>query len=525
MEIIKRKIGYQDLGVTPNLTFTATTFNFPIFFTQNYEDMGIYTDTSNPVVEVITGFTAIWDLSYDGTLQKDCKTTNKCLISETISNATYYNASDGNLSILITNENTIDCPSPLTISWTGPDGFTSSNSNLTGLKAGNYTLKITDTECNRTFKTYFVQQPPSLDSNMLINNSQVNDTNGTCNGSATVVAIGGRPPYTYAWYSAGTTTPVLGTSDTLTNLCVGNYYVVVTDTDGTQVTEFFNISQPPPLSGTVKTTINIDCQGNSGEIKVQGIGGYVTNGYTYTLNSETNNTGIFNTNITTPGVYSVIIMDNGSSIFTIPVTITQPITPISVISTVTNSSNDESPATGSVSFNVQNGQSVPCPGNPLSSCYYVSLIPVIGPTPNSNGIYYSSAGAGGYVNANSTTFYDIESGWYELVASDNSCTSSNYILVPHNFESSVSVDNYGGGKLETSVSNPSGFYWYTIEWSDGSSTACPGALIGAPCSTTNLLSNTHPSGTELTLEVVWVDNILPTFDALRKTFKRIYKVP
>ena len=44
MEIIKRKIGYQDLGVTPNLTFTATTFYFPIFLTQSYEDIGIYTD-------------------------------------------------------------------------------------------------------------------------------------------------------------------------------------------------------------------------------------------------------------------------------------------------------------------------------------------------------------------------------------------------------------------------------------------------------------------------------------------------
>lgn len=525
MEIVKRKIYYKGMKGLLNPVVTATTLNVPIFLSQDLFNIGIYTDSKNTISDIITGFTANWDLSYDGSLQKDCRTTNKCLVTETITNVTYYNASDGSVSVNVTNQNTLDCPGPLTLNWVGPDGFTSSNLNLVNLKAGNYTLKITDGECNRTYKSYYIPQPPALDSEISVNNSQVNDTNGTCLGEATVNATGGRPPYTYAWYSAGTTTPVLGINTTLSNLCVGNYYVIITDSDGSQVTEIFNISQPPPLSGIVKSVINIDCQSTSGEIKVQGIGGYITNGYSYTLNGNTNNTGIFNSNITTPGVYNVIIADNGVSTFTLPVTITQPITPISLSFSVSNSSNDKSPATGSVSFTVQNGQSFPCPGNTSSSCYYVNLTPVIGPTPNGNNIYYGSTGAGGYTIANSTTFYGIESGWYELVASDDNCTSSDYVLVLHTFESSVSVSNYGGGKLEASVSNPSGFNWYLIQWSDGSSIPCAGALLGSPCSTTSLVSSIHTSGTEIDLEVIWVDSTSPTADTLWRSFKRKYIIP
>jgi hypothetical protein len=169
------------------------------------------------------------------------RTSNKCSVTNTVSPATFYNASDGSLNVVITNQNTLDCPGPVTINWTGPDSFVSQNLNNNNLKAGNYTLKITDSNCDRTIKTYYISQPSPLDSEIGINNSQVNDTNGTCNGSATVTVTGGRPPYTFVWYSACTTTPVLGTSNTLTNLCVGDYYVVITDFDNTVVTEFFNI--------------------------------------------------------------------------------------------------------------------------------------------------------------------------------------------------------------------------------------------------------------------------------------------
>jgi len=523
MEIIKRKIGYQDLGVTPNLTFTATTFYFPLFLTQSYEDIGIYTDVKDSLADVVTGFTSAWNLSYDGNSQKDCKTSNKCLVTSTVSPATFYNASDGSLNVTITNPNSLECPSPVTINWTGPDGFDSSNLNNNSLKAGNYTLKITDINCDRTIKTYYIPQPGPLDSEIGINNSQVNDTNGTCNGSATVTVTGGRPPYTFDWYSAGTTTPVLGTSSTLTNLCIGDYYVVITDFDGTVVTEFFNISQPPPLSGTVKNTINIDCQGNSGYIKVQGIGGYITNGYTYTLGSVTNNTGIFDSNITTPNTYNVVINDNGGSTFILPVVITQPVTPISVTyaPTVTNNDGfqDTAGVTGNLSYNISGGQGV-------NGDYYVTLAPVFNTTSTTNSPpLNSTVGAGGYQFDSSGSFIGLQSGWYQLIVTDSVCEYSQNIYIPHLFDLSVDVTNYGGGRLEVITTNGSTYKFAGISWSDGIQYICPTVLGGTPCVTHTLLSDPHPSGTDLTLEVLWVNITNPNNSTLWRTFKRKYKVP
>jgi hypothetical protein len=438
-------------------------------------------------------------------------------VTNTVSPATFYNASDGSLNVVITNQNTLDCPGPVTINWTGPDSFVSQNLNNNNLKAGNYTLKITDSNCDRTIKTYYISQPGPLDSEIGINNSQVNDTNGTCNGSATVTVTGGRPPYTFAWYSAGTTTPVLGTSNTLTNLCVGDYYVVITDFDNTVVTEFFNISQPPPLSGTVKNTINIDCQGNSGYIKVQGIGGYITNGYSYTLNGVTNNIGVFDSGITSPSTYNVIITDNGGSTFNLPVVITQPVTPIVVTTYSTTGTNNDgfqniAGVTGSLTYNISGGQSV-------NGDYNVTLNPVFNTTPSA--LLNSTVGAGGYQLNSGGDFFGLQSGWYQLNVSDNVCGYSQNIYIPHLFDSSVNVTNYGSGKLDASVSNPADFSWFNIKWSDGAQTSC----LTLPCGTTSLISNTHPSGTDLTLEVVWVFTALPNQTALWRTFKRKYKVP
>lgn len=532
MEIIQRKIGYQDLGVTPDLTFTATTFYLPFYLTQSYENIGIYTDTNNPVTEVITGFTSFWNLSYDGTLQKDCKTTNKCLINvDNITPASFYNASDGILSVTITNQNTVDCPGPITINWTGPNGFTNSSStNLGNLVSGNYTIKITDSECNRTFATYYVAQPGPLDSDIFVNNSQVNDTNGACAGSATVTATGGRPPYTYAWYSAGTTTPVLGTNNTLTNLCVGNYYVVVTDADGTQVTEFFNISQPPPLSGTVKSVINVDCSGNSGKIQVQGIGGYITNGYNYTLNGVTNNTGIFDSGITTPGTYNITISDNGGSTFILPVIIIQPITPISIslsgTKPTTDGFTDSSGAVylpnGSATFTITGGQGpyiVSLESSVFSTAYVSSTVcslPACTSSGGGNG--GGSVYAGGYQQSTSgiVNFNNLPSGGYVLTvtSADGSCGTTYSFYLEHMYEfNNICIRQYNSSQF-LAVTNP---YtpWVVIQWNNSST---PTTCAFTPCGSGCVLSDAGSVGEEITVEIY----VNASGGIL--SYKRIYKL-
>jgi len=358
MEFYKRSVGYEEIGRTNMLVVTATTLYFPIFLKQDYEDIGIYTDTANPVYEIVSA-QGLWNLSNNGViLESTLKTTGKVGIggvsyamgnnnsannggaadsssqqarttnasssngdsSITEKPITQFGASDGILSAVPNRS-----AGPATTEWTGPNGFSSTNPTITGLEAGSYVLKVTDNNNNISYTSYFLQQPQGLTLDLTTINSQVNATSG-CNGSAGVTPQGGQLPYTYLWYS-GSPTNTLGTSTGLTSLCAGHYTVQVVDGSGTIVSAVFDITEPIVLSGNVITTTNIDCQGgNTGNITVQGEGGIGYTGYLYELTgpaTETNYTGIFN-NLPV-GTYNVKITDNVGSFINIPVTLTQPI--------------------------------------------------------------------------------------------------------------------------------------------------------------------------------------------------------
>jgi hypothetical protein len=263
------------------------------------------------------------------------------------------------------------------------------------------------------------------------------------------------------------------------------------------------------------------------------MGGYITNGYTYTLNGVTNNIGVFDSGITTPGTYNVNITDNGGSTFILPVVITQPVTPIQInFLSTSNSSNDgidgdvSTDPTGQLTFSVTGGQSFPCPSAPSSTCYNVSIESIFKVGAGYGSFENSSVSSGDYVAANSTTFYTLPSGWYRVTASDNECESTVDTYIDHQFISSVGISSTSTpGQLRADISNVSGFNWLIIKWSDGAETTCSGALVGTPCVVTSLPSNTHQPGTEITLEVVWVDSSAPTNQLLWRSFKRAFKIP
>ncbi|MBW8049827.1 MAG: S8 family serine peptidase [Cytophagales bacterium] len=67
---------------------------------------------------------------------------------------------------------------------------------------------------------------------------------GDSNGTATVIACGGTPPYTYLWSNGQT-------NDTATGLAAGNYSITVTDTNGIMVTDSVTINEPPAITITM----------------------------------------------------------------------------------------------------------------------------------------------------------------------------------------------------------------------------------------------------------------------------------
>ncbi|MBW8049919.1 MAG: hypothetical protein FVQ77_06200, partial [Cytophagales bacterium] len=94
----------------------------------------------------------------------------------------------------------------------------------TGLCAGAYDVAVQDTNgCWAQGFGTILEPTPIIDST-----SSTNATScGACDGTATVYASGGLPPYFYAW----NTSPAQTTS-TATSLCTGIYTVLVTDANG-----------------------------------------------------------------------------------------------------------------------------------------------------------------------------------------------------------------------------------------------------------------------------------------------------
>ena len=154
-----------------------------------------------------------------------------------------------------------------TYAWSPSGGNGATGNNLT---AGNYTVTVTDAGgCTKTATVAITQPAAALSTTP----SQTNlNCFSVCNGTASVIAGGGTPNYTYAWSPSG------GASSAASSLCAGNYVVTITDSKGCTKTQSYTITQPTALSNTVSSTLS-GCAVNNGTASVSASGG--TPGYTY----------------------------------------------------------------------------------------------------------------------------------------------------------------------------------------------------------------------------------------------------
>ncbi|MEO5642774.1 MAG: PKD domain-containing protein [Bacteroidia bacterium] len=160
---------------------------------------------------------------------------------------------------------------PYVYSWNTAPVQTSATA--TSLAAGSYTCTITDANGCMATVTVTITQPTVVTATQ----SQVNITcNGACTGSATVVASGGTPGYTYLWAPTG------GTGSTTSGRCAGTYTCTITDANGCSITSTFNITQPSAVTATV-TIIPSTCGNPNGSATVTPGGG--TPGYGYSWNT------------------------------------------------------------------------------------------------------------------------------------------------------------------------------------------------------------------------------------------------
>lgn len=139
--------------------------------------------------------------------------------------------------------------------------------------AGTYTLIVVDTKnCQKTFTTTLTS-PPALTLSVI---NASTSCAGSCDGSATVAAVGGVGSYTY---QINTIPIVTNTTGIFGGLCAGAYIVNVTDANGCTLPQAFNISSPPLLTAAITgilPTCNV-CTGASTVTVAGGTPGYTVN--------------------------------------------------------------------------------------------------------------------------------------------------------------------------------------------------------------------------------------------------------
>jgi len=205
-----------------------------------------------------------------------------------------------------------------TYSWSGPDSYTSTDEDPSGLAAGAYTVTVTDANSCTGTTTVTVTQPAAALAANISATTNVS-CNGGSNGSATVSASGGTAPYTYDWPG----TPTGDDTVTASGLAAGDYVVTVTDAKNCTTTASATITEPDVLVASISAQTNVSCNGLSdGSATVTASDG--TAPYTYDWPGTPAGDGTVTATGLAAGGYTVTVTDANNCTTTATATITQP---------------------------------------------------------------------------------------------------------------------------------------------------------------------------------------------------------
>jgi hypothetical protein len=356
------------------------------------------------------------------------------VVANTVSNVSCFGGNNGSASVT----NPTGGTPPFTFSWnTNPIQTTQT---VTNLKAGNYTVVVTDSKGCTATSDVLITEPSAITNVVASTRTNVSCYGGN-NGSVTVSnPLGGTPPYTYLW----NTNPVQVTQ-TATNLIAGNYIITVTDSKGCTATSSVTITQPQQLSNVNATTLqHVKCNGAStGNVSVSNpIGG--TPPYTYKWNTIPEQRTQIATNLPA-GTYSITVTDFNGCALTSFTTINEPTKMTNVQASIVNSLKCYGDTDGSVKVSDPKGGTPPY-------TFQWNTVPV----------------------QNAQTAINLKAGEYTVTVTDaNGCQAqSNVTITQPNAPLSIGnakvdkqVSCFGESDGSISVPNPTGGTApYSISW-------------------------------------------------------------
>ncbi len=186
-------------------------------------------------------------------------------------------------------------------------------SSVSNLKAGVYTVTVTDSSGVQVIRAVPITEPPVIV--LGIDTFSVTCT-GRSDGAVLALATGGTAPFAYAWQA-----PLNAATARVDNLPAGTYTVIATDQKGCADTASATLADPLPIVATMGTITNVNCYGGKdGTATVNVTGG--TPAYAYIWSNSTQATATVND--LAAGTGFVTVTDSKGCADTTTYTLTEP---------------------------------------------------------------------------------------------------------------------------------------------------------------------------------------------------------
>ncbi|MEI6409625.1 MAG: choice-of-anchor L domain-containing protein [Bacteroidota bacterium] len=407
-----------------------------------------------------------------------------------VSNVKCFGQSNGSI-----NTTTTGGQSPFTFTWTGPTPI-GNIADPINIKAGTYTVTVTDFFGCQNTNTFVVAEPPAIAPAFVnIIGPNCYNPNG---GSIDLSVSGGTPNYSYKWNNGALIQDPQ-------NLGVGTYTVTITDMAGCVKTATATVAGnfTPPIADAVVSG-NITCSAPTlvidGSASSSGPG--IT--YSWSANPGTIVSGGTTTNptVSLAGTYTILVTNTSNGC-----TATDPAIVTSDVALPTANAGPNQTLTCAITNISLNGS---------------------GSSTGGNFTYQWSAGPGGNIIGGSTTLNPIISttGLYTLVVTNqtNGCTKSDDAAVNSNTVpptavianpplltcQNTSVTLNGGNSTPTGTLT---YQWSTTNGLILSGQGSANAVAGEPGLYTLVVTNTVNGCTDTKNVTVNQDNSVPTANA------------
>jgi gliding motility-associated-like protein len=269
-------------------------------------------DTSKNISGLTQGVYSVTVTDANGCTKSDSariKLPPPVLYSKTLSDYNGFNIScnggdNGSIGISPTSGT-----SPFTYQWIYPDGDTVTTRDISGLKAGQYDLLITDSEDCKATEVINLNEPGLLSMTIDVSSSTAGGYNINCTGQKTgsigITPVNQVGTVSYLWSDGAT-------GQTRTDIPAGNYKVIITDSNNCHADSSVTLTQPDSIKIRFQLSEPWCPDKPDGSISALVTGGVEGTDYNYLWSDNTTENNISDL---LPGFYSVRVTDlNGCTV-------------------------------------------------------------------------------------------------------------------------------------------------------------------------------------------------------------------